>query len=315
VSRVINDHPNVAAATRDRVLNAIAELGFHPSYAARSLAGRRSKTIAVITAGLGYYGPTQMLVNIERNARSLGYDLVFSDIDPLDETQNLAAVDRVLRWSADGVIIIAPFVSQQTNIIEKKLAGLPIVHVDVARESNLPSAIVDQHAGSVLATQHLLDLGHQHIAEISGPLMWYDAIGRHEGWHLTMQSAGLDTDLSVAGDWSVASGYRAATQLLDATQFTAVVIGNDEMAIGAMCAITERGLRIPEDISVVGFDDIPAAAYLYPKLTTIRQDFSRLGSTALKYLIERIEEPTAPPTQYIVQPHLQIRESTASPAQ
>jgi DNA-binding LacI/PurR family transcriptional regulator len=176
---------------------------------------------------------------------------------------------------------------------------------------SLPSVIYDQAKGARLATQHLIDLGHRQIAEITGPLLNYDAHDRHEGWVATLADNGIPQGPYVESDFTIEDGYQAMCRLLDGgKEFTAVFVGNDSMALGGQTALRQRGLRVPEDISVVGFDDVPETAHLVPGLTTIRQDFQLLGQLAVEYIIDLIEKPDAPIYQRVLPPKLIIREST-----
>lgn len=315
VSRVINHHPYVADETRNRVLEAIEALGYRPNKVAQSLAGRRSQTLAVITFGMDYYGPAQMVIKIEQAAKAAGYDLIFSNISEPQHGSIRAAMERLGRWQVDGMILITPV----PGIDYADIAGLhpdtPLVLMDAALGSSTPSVVVDQSEGGRLVTQHLIDLGHTSLCEISGPLNWFGAVARHDSWINTLQAAGLTPGLSVEGDWTALSGYRSAHHLLEnGAGFTGLVVANDQMAMGAMRAIHERGLCIPEDISITGFDDIPEACCFEPPLTTIRQDFDLLGKHGIDYLVERIENPDAPVEQRVISPTLVVRASTAPPS-
>jgi DNA-binding LacI/PurR family transcriptional regulator len=162
-----------------------------------------------------------------------------------------------------------------------------------------------------LATQHLIDLGHREIAEISGPLLNYDGCDRHEAWIATLEDNGIEPGPSVDGGFTIDGGYAAMCQLLESgAKFTAVVIGNDSMAFGAHTALRERGLSVPDHVSVVGFDDLPESAHFVPALTTICQDFAVLGQLAIEYLISKIENPQPPVHQRVLLPKLITAEST-----
>jgi DNA-binding LacI/PurR family transcriptional regulator len=180
---------------------------------------------------------------------------------------------------------------------------------------NVPSVMFDQRFGSHLATEHLIKLGHRRMSEISGPLNWFDAMARHQQWESSLRDARLTPSNSVEGDWTAIGGYNALHRLLEAgSDFTALVVGNDQMALGAMRALREHNLHVPGDVSVVGFDDIPEAAYFEPPLTTVRQDFSQLGEIGVRYLISRIRQPDEPPKQHIIFPQLIVRDSTTPPS-
>jgi DNA-binding LacI/PurR family transcriptional regulator len=309
VSRVINNHGYVAEETRRRVLESIAELDYHPNKAARSLASRRSQTLALITFGLDYYGPAQMVINIERAAKIAGYDLIFSNVASAKNMQ--AALNSIRRWQVDGILMITPVLNMSYDSIN---ARIPFVQISGQPGRQSPSVVVEQGYGSHLITQHLIQLGHRRICEISGPLNWFDAMARHEAWEAAMGEGQLQPGLSLAGDWTARSGYRAAQSLLETGgEFTALVVGNDQMALGAMRALREQNMRIPQDVSIVGFDDIPEAAFFEPPLTTVWQDFGALGKRGIDYLVERIQNPDLPLDQQTIYPELVVRASTAPP--
>jgi DNA-binding LacI/PurR family transcriptional regulator len=160
--------------------------------------------------------------------------------------------------------------------------NIPFVQIDTRPQTGIASVAIDQAFGSKLATEHLIKLGHHQIAEISGPLNWHDAMQRHQSWLDTMQSYQLSVEMSVEGNWTAQSGYEAVHELVKTkAKFTGLVVANDQMALGAIAALKELGLNVPQDVSIVGFDDVPEAAYFSPALTTIRQDFSALGGKVL----------------------------------
>ncbi|MCC7207654.1 MAG: substrate-binding domain-containing protein, partial [Anaerolineae bacterium] len=194
----------------------------------------------------------------------------------------------------------------------------PIVQIGAQPGLDAPSVIVDQRLGTRLLVEHLIALGHRRFVEIRGPQPWYDAQARHDSLLTALTNAGAVLRLSVEGDWSPGSGYEAARALLKWRDshpdgFTALVVANDQMAMGAMRAFEESGLRVPQDVSVVGFDDIPEAAFTSPPLTTVRQEFDQMGRQGVEYLIEIIANPALPRSQRLIAPHLVRRESTAKP--
>lgn len=311
VSRVINNHPHVSPDTRARVVKAIADLDYRPNRAAQRLATRRSQTLEMISFGTRYYGPAQMVASIERAAKAQGYDLIFTNVDHLTTAVVQAVIDDVNDKLVDGIVMITPVDDVSCQELADLCKGIPFVLIDAEFGANTHSVVIDQHYGSQLATEYLLKLGHRQICEISGPLNWFGAQARHDSWRDTLEAAGVEPGESVRGDWTPASGHRAARQLLDAgTDFTALIVGNDQMALGAMRALREAGRYVPEDVSVVGFDDVPEAAYFEPPLTTIRQDFNALGALSVDYLLRLIEQPDLQPQQRVLQPDLVERLST-----
>lgn len=311
VSRVINNHPNVAPETRQRILQIIERLGYRPSHTARSLATQRSCTLGIVTFGVSYYGPSQMMLNVERAAKVRGYSLRLSTIldATLDELRE--AIGGMRDQLVDGLIMIMPTQGIAYDDLLGACGEIPFVQTDTEYAPDVPSVVIDQRGGSRMATQHLLDLGHTSISEISGPLHWFSAVARHESWQQTLWAAGVTPGPSFAGDWSAAGGYAAAQQLLaQKTEFTALVVGNDQMALGAIHALRKHGLRVPEDVSIVGFDDLPETAYFSPPLTTVRQNFAALGEQSVEYLLSLIDEPETRLEQRTLQPEFVERAST-----
>lgn len=311
VSRVINAQPHVSEATRQRVMDAVKHLNYQPNIAARSLVTRRSNMLQVIVYGGSHYGPAQMVVHVERAARELGYNLILAHIAAVTIEEIRASITSLSGRFVDGIVLITPVRGVSYEQICAICGDVPFVMIDTQPGTATPSVVIDQHYGEQLITKHLIDLGHRHICEISGPLDWYGAAARHQSWQSTLEAAGLEPGMSMAGDWTAAGGYAAAVQLLDAgAQFTALVVGNDQMAFGAVRALRDRNLRIPEDVSIVGFDDIPEAAYFEPPLTTVRQRFDALGRQSADYLISLIERPSTPLHQRVLYPQLVVRHST-----
>jgi DNA-binding LacI/PurR family transcriptional regulator len=312
VSRVVNNHPNVSDKTRQRVLKAIDELSYRPNRAAKGLVTSKSGVIGIISFGTNYFGPGQMFTEIERTVRARGYGLTLRNIDAPSAQQLQGAIDDLASHSVDGIVINAPSVDLDPGQLLSIRRPLPVVMTDVPKHAQLPSVVLDQTEGLKLATQHLIGLGHRRIAEISGPLNWYSAVERHEAWVATVREAGLTPGPNGVGDWTASSGYRTARRLLaTAEPFTALAVGNDQMALGAMRALREHGLKVPEDVSVVGFDDIPEASFFEPPLTTVRQDFIAMGQQAVDYLLALIQRPETPHHQRMLYPRLIERSSTA----
>lgn len=312
VSRVVNNHPNVSAKTRERVLASIHDLGYRPNRTAKGLATSKTGVIGIISFGTNYFGPGQLFTEIEKTVRARGYGLALRNIDTLSARQLQAAIDDLDSHSVDGIVINAPSVDLDPGQLLSLKRPLPVVMTDVPRHAKLPSVVLDQAEGLKLATQHLTDLGHQHIAEISGPLNWYSAVERHGAWVAAVTQAGLVPGPSEVGNWTALGGYRAAQQLLTLPEpFTGLVVGNDQMALGAMRALREHGLKVPDDVSVVGFDDIPEASFFEPPLTTVHQDFIAMGQQTVDYLLALILHPKTPHHQRTLHPQLIKRSSTA----
>lgn len=314
VSRVINNHPNVSNKTRQRVLESIKELDYRPNRVAKGLATNKSGVIGIISFGISYFGPGQTFTEIERTVRARGYGLALRNIDAPSAQQLQAAINDLASYSVDGIVVNAPSVDLDPMQLLALKRPLPVIMTDVPRHAQLPSVVLDQTEGMRLTTRHLIDLGHRHIAEISGPLNWYSAVERHKACVATVHEAGLVPGPNGVGDWTALSGYRAAQQLLKVAEpFTGLVVANDQMALGAMRALREYGRKVPEDVSVVGFDDIPEASFFEPPLTTVRQDFIAMGQQTVDYLLALIQQPETPYHQRMLYPRLIERSSTARP--
>lgn len=311
VSRVINDNDHVSPLTRSRVQKAIDSLGFRPNRAAQIMQTERSHTIEVI---LFYSGFNNFLYEMARTSQHLGYHF---SISAITEEEFVPTLESAASRFVDGLILLplTRGIEDYETLLELT-DGTPFVQIGANVGSSIPSVMYDQMQGARLAAQHLIDLGHRQMAEISGPLTNYDGGDRHAGWVNTLKNHGLDYSMSVEGDFNIESGYRGMKRLLDGgTAFTAVFVGNDSMAFGAHTALREHGLRVPEDVSIVGFDDIPEAAHFMPGLTTIRQDFEQIGRLAVEFLVDMIENPETPIYQRVLQPKLIVRNSTQPPAQ
>jgi LacI family transcriptional regulator len=305
VSRVVNNHPYVTEETRQKVMAIIREMDYRPNRAARSLATQQTRMLGVITYGLQHYGPTQMMWHAEQMARLRGYGVSFTTLNTISQKDFRAAFDSLGHHAVDGLVIIAPIGGLNCDDLEMLCGGLPFVQIDAEQGATISSVVIDQRYGSRMITQYLLDLGHQQIAEIHGPQNWFGARARHQGWQETLLAAGLEPVIFTGGNWTVQSGYRATQTLLDQGKpFTALVAANDQMALGAIRALRERGLAVPEDVSIVGFDDIPEAAFFDPPLTTIHQNFAVLGEQSVEYLLSLIVDPNTPLQQRVLYPRL-----------
>jgi DNA-binding LacI/PurR family transcriptional regulator len=311
VSRVLNDHPNVRPQTRENVLAAIAQLGYRPNAAARTLVTRRTRTLGVVSFDTTLYGPASMLYGIER-AAAHSYFVAVASLPALDRRSVVGAVDRFLDQGVEGIIVIAP----KTSVVaacSRIRCHVPLIAVGCGTHAPLTSVAVDNAAGAALATRYLLELGHRTVHHIAGPASWLDAQERVQGWRSALAKAGAPQPEPLAGDWSAASGYRIGRQIAAGEDITAVFCGNDHMALGLLRALSELGRRVPTDVSVVGFDDIPESAYFLPPLTTVRQDFGELGRRALDTLVELINGRPTPRPCLRIPPHLLARASASRP--
>jgi DNA-binding LacI/PurR family transcriptional regulator len=312
VSRVLNEHPNVRPLTRDKVLAAIRELAYRPNAAARTLVTRRTHTLGVISFDTMLYGPASMLYCFERAAHD-AYFVAVASLPALDRGSMLYAVDRFLGQGVEGIVVIA---TEETAVaaLAHVPPEVPLVALGCGTRAPVTSVAIDNTAGAAGATRYLLSLGHKTVHHVAGPASCLDAAERLDGWRAALVEAGVVVPDVLAGDWSAASGYERGGRLASVPGVTAVFCSNDTMALGVMRALTERGLRVPADVSVVGFDDVPEAGFYLPPLTTVRQDFAQLGRQALNTLVDRMSGALPPGPRVVrVEPELVVRASAAGP--
>ncbi len=311
VSRVLNGHPNVRPPTRDKVLAAIRELAYRPNAAARTLVTRRTHTLGVISFDTMLYGPASMLYGFERAAHD-SYFVSIVSLPALDRRSMLDAVDRFLGQGVEGIIVIA---TQDTAVaaLAHVPTKVPLVAVGCGTRAPVTSVAIDNEAGAFAATRYLLSLGHRTVHHVAGTSSHLDAQERVDGWRRALEKAGAPQLGVLVGDWSAESGYEMGRQLATDPELTAVFCGNDTMALGVMRALAERGLRVPRDVSIVGFDNIPDAGFYTPPLSTVRQDFGEVGRRALSTLIDRMSGAIEAGPRVRIAPELIIRASAAGP--
>jgi DNA-binding LacI/PurR family transcriptional regulator len=312
VSRVINDSTHVRPETKQRVLAAMRQLDYRPNPAARALVTGRSGTLGVVSFDTTLYGPASTLFAIEQAAHAAGYFITIVSLLVLDRTSVLGAVERLRVQGVDGILVITPQEGAADALVNLP-AGVPLVAVEAGRPNSVPLVAVDQFAGAVSATQLLLDLGHRTVWHVAGPRDFLEAQQRVDGWRATLQAAGSEVPEVLVGDWSPRSGYRIGQQLAEDRDVTAIFVANDQMALGVLRALHERGREIPREVSIVGFDDIPESQYFTPPLTTVRQDFSEMGRSSLRLLLELMQDTGQPPQRLTIAPELVVRRSTAPP--
>jgi DNA-binding LacI/PurR family transcriptional regulator len=309
VSRVSNGLSNVEPATRDRVLASMRELSYRPNRAARALRSGQYRTIGVIMFTLSSFGNMRTLESISIAAARAGYSITLIPVEKPTQEHVSKAFARLAEQAVDGIVIVieAHFVSQADVELPE---GLPVVVIDSSERDDYPVIDTDQTMGAHLATQHLLDLGHSTVWHVAGPSDSYSATRREASWRSTLERAGRLVPPVVRGDWTTASGYRAGIDLLERPDVTAVFAGNDQMALGILRAFHEAGRRVPDEVSVVGFDDMAESDSFWPPLTTIHQRFDVVGQTGIEVLVAEIEGQEAVPETFMVETRLVVREST-----
>ena len=318
VSRVINDRPDVAPDTRRRVQKVIARLGYRPSYVARSLIQGRSCTFGVVGYGLDYYGPSCTLAGIEQEASQLGYRLLLSLVRQPETNRIDQLLGEMLSHHVDGLIWAVPEIGDNRAWLDRTHEfPIPIVFLTMKPRPDQFIIAVDNYSGGLMATRHLIAQGCQTIGLITGPLDWWEARQRQAGWQDALASVGLPNEdsLIAKGNWSAASGEEGLKQLVARhPEIDGVFASNDQTALGVLRAARQLGRRVPGDLAVVGFDDIPEAAYFYPSLSTVRQDMVELGRRAVRMLgqaIETTQDGAVPtPETVLLQPELIVRESS-----
>jgi DNA-binding LacI/PurR family transcriptional regulator len=310
VSRVINEPWRVRPSTRVRVQEAIDELGYRPNTAARSLITGRSQIIGVVAVDLTLFGPASILHGIEEAARDEGFFVSIASVPRLAADALRAAVQRLLNQAVDGVVMLAPF-RAASQTLDAVVGPVPVVAVEGYDLDGPPKVAVDQRLGGRLAVEHLLSLGHRTVHHISGPLDSTESEGRAEGWRSALRAARRRVPALAVGDWSARSGYESMQALLRRGAVTAVFAANDHMALGALHALDDAGLRVPVDVSVVGFDDVPECAHYLPPLTTVRQDFTGMGRQAVRLLAQQIAGTPLDQRAVVLDPTLVVRSSTA----
>ncbi|GAV38977.1 LacI family DNA-binding transcriptional regulator [Streptomyces acidiscabies] len=311
VSRVFNDEPYVSADVRRRVLDAAEQLGYRRNNAARALASGRTRSIGVVTLGTALYGPASLLMGVEKVVRDTGYALRVVNTVEGDPAGIAGAVDSLLDQGVDGIVVSEP-IDEPSGVPLR--VDVPVLVIGAPSPVTSPTVLSAGDGADLMArtaVEHLLELGHVTVHHLAGPQRWFAARDRLVGWRAALTEHGRRVPPVVEGDWSAASGYRAGRELAQLGDVTAVFAANDDMAIGLIRALADAGRRVPEDVSVVGFDDIPVAAYVTPPLTTVRQPFDTVAQEGLKRLVHVIENPGAAPLPSGQPPvDLVVRDST-----
>lgn len=312
VSRVVNDQEGVSEETRQRIRQIMDDMNYRPNIAARVLNSQRTFLLEAVLVDVGYMGEIgDTIAEMAKTAKDAGYNIIFTIItaEELESTLRQSAARMI-----DGFILLAPRLKYTDEAMIRLSQGIPFVRMSNQLGTSLPSVTYDFRLGTQTLMEYLVSLGHRQIAEISGPLDQLNALARHEEWQQFLISHQLPLGPSIAVSYGMQMGYEAAMQLARSGEpFTAVFAGNDDLALGALRAFSEVGIRVPEDVSVIGFDDARHAAFVRPALTTVRLDLVALGRIAAKYLVELIEDETLIPHQRVLTPELIVRESTAPP--
>ncbi len=320
----MNDRPDVAPETFQRVQQVIKDIGYAPNVLARSLIQGRSHTLGVVAYGLEYFGPSRVLTGIEQQANELGYS-IFLNLLHQPETNNVDhLLNSLLARQVDGIIWAIPEIGNNRAWAHAKTPDLPVPVMFVSGmdgPTSLPLVGIDNRTIGRLATEHLLAGGARRIGIVTGPLNWWEAQQRQQGWRETLEAHGLVVEdrLVAVGDWTARSGEQGLYQLLaQCPDIDAIFASNDQMALGILYAAHRLGRRVPEDVSMVGVDNIPESAHFWPPLTTVRQRIREAGAEAVQELDRMIHQTKTSrrsrdgilPNVTLLQPELVIRESS-----
>lgn len=320
VSRVINERPDVSPETRKKVQGVIKDLSYQPSALARSLISQRSHTLGVVTAGLRHIGPSRTLSGITAAAEEAGYSILLKELPSYDTEDITPIFQAFLSHHVDGIIWAVPEVGENRNWVNDPPADIdvPLVYITMQARDELSMVTVDNYLGGRMAMSHLLEQGYRKIGHVCGPLDWWEARQRMAAWKDALSEAGLehsDKDC-VEGNWSSASGALAIEKLYDQyPELDAIFVANDQMALGVLQFFAEKEIRIPEDVGIVGFDNIAESAFFSPALTTVQQDQNKVAKIAVAEVIKIIEsgwqgaDPVAPKS-IILPPTLVVRQSS-----
>lgn len=312
VSRVSNGFPGVLEETRQQVLAAMKELGYRPNSAARALKRGEFRTIGVILFNLSSTGNMRTLEAVASSAAREGYATTLLPVTVPTQDGVQGAFTRLGELAVDGVVMI-----MEVHLLDAMTVALPptapVVVVDSDAGDRYCVVDTDQASGAGAAVEHLLGLGHGTVWHIAGPKESFAAERRVGAWRAALESAGREVPPLLRGDWSAESGYRAGLRIAQDPGCSAVFVANDQMALGLLRALREQGRRVPEDVSVVGFDDIPEAASYVPPLTTIHQDFAEVGRRCVDGVLRQIRKDEAERGTTLVPTSLVVRSSTAPP--
>jgi LacI family transcriptional regulator len=317
VSRVINKRPDVSPETREAVENAIAEMGYQPSALARSLVQQRSYTLGVITAGLKYVGVSQTLNGITEQCEASGYALLIKELPSFDTPDILPVIESLIAHHVEGIIFFAAEFNENVKVAQAQLPSFcpPIIFLKSQATPNYTTVSVDNYGGARKVVEYLLSLGRRKIGLITGPLEWLEARQRKQGWEDALKSAGVVgfENHWTQGNWSSSSGESAFAELIQKfPEMDAVFASNDQMALAVLHYTYVHGIRVPQDLAVVGFDNLAESAYYSPSLTTVIQPLRELGILAVKTLLAQIEgaDDGFSGKTIVLKTELLVREST-----
>lgn len=287
VSRVINQAEHVSARTRDKVLFAMRELNYVPNRGAQQLAGKRSRTLGLLTSDLALHAPSQIASAVKNRAAQRGAGTIIAMPEQASQAACLLALQELLAQRVTGLLINLPLEDDQAEELAALAQPTPTLFLDVSPTAKVNSLVFDAAQGARLGAKHVLNLGHRVIALLGGPQSSVSARARLAGWLETLANANVTPAASAYGDWSAASGYEQAQRLLASQPLPdAILVANDQMALGVLRACAEKGIAVPGQIAVVGYDDTADSAWYTPPLTTVRQAFKEAGERSVEWLLQ-----------------------------
>ncbi|HYA44259.1 MAG TPA: LacI family DNA-binding transcriptional regulator [Acidimicrobiales bacterium] len=315
VSRVINESPRVSTSTREAVLDAIARLGFRPNRAARTLAGGPVQSVTVLASNTSLYGFAAALEGIEETTREAGFGMGVRVIESIAPSDVRDAVERALEQA--GALVVIAFDRPGMAALSCVPPNVPTVAMIPAPSEeevpSTPSVWLDEFAAAKEATRYLLSLGHKTVHHLSIP-SWTGTTRRMSGWRSALKEAGIPAPKPLLSGWDAEWGYQGGRKLAQDPKVTAILCGNDDIAFGVMRAMHESGRPVPDQVSVVGFDDVPLARFYTPALTTVRQDFRALGRVCFAKLLSLVGPSRPAGRLEYPEASLVIRESAGPPA-
>lgn len=311
VSRVINQAAHVSPRTREKVQAAMQELHYVPNRGAQQLAGKATRALGLLTTDLALHAPSQIASAVKRRAGEAGFSVLISMVESNDRDACFTALQELQSQRVEGLLVSVPL----DNDVAESLAAaapVPVLFLDVASDAQVNSLSFDASEGARLGVEHLLAQGHRQIALLAGPQSSVSARARLTGWAQALREAGTEPGAVAYGDWSAASGYEKAHRLLsENASLDAMLVANDQMALGVLRACAEKGIRVPGQLSVIGYDDTTDSAWFTPPLTTIRQRFKEAGRQSVDWLIANSGRAQAP-QQRLLPVELIVRGSTAN---
>lgn len=311
VSRVLNDHPNIKDSTRRRVLEVIEELNYRPNSAARALATQRTKRIGVMIESASEYGPSSTLRAVELAARESGYSVTSIDLRDDGKTGPQDAVDHLTSQGIDALCVVAPR-SSSVAALRKISIGVPTLVIKANSDPNFLTVSIDQQRGAELVVDHLAELGHRDVLHLAGPLDWLDARSRERAYYARARQWGMRDRPIAVGDWSADFAYDFVMSMKRLPDYTAIFSANDDMALGLLHGFHDKGIEVPREMSIVGFDNVPLAAHFIPPLTTVHQDFLSVGAKAVETL-KAAAEGLEIPQRTKIDVDLKVRSTTGAP--